>query len=478
MSELASESMSQRPRSADRAQRGSAMSMINDRPGRRGRLALLVAGLLVAAAIVVLGTAIGFLGAAPAPGPVGAFATVAVLAGLVAGWSAQARRSSTGVLVAAAWWRRSGRRSCSACSRCCSCSAGSRRVPSAGSSGPPGSRSSSQPPARARSPAAPRAGTRAVLHAVRRSPDELLADFAESAGRGSPVDDLLRTLAESMRRDWQLSRVEVWTGPTTRSAAPPARRPGRPRDPGLRRTLVVPSPLDPEPTRARPRSAPAELGMLAPAGRRRARAGCGCGCPGCSSAPATRARRRPAAAVRARPARRRGARAGGHRAARGRAAVHHRGRPGAGRGRPPAGDRAAQPQPGRGAAGDAGRPAAGERRPAGVPTPARDHGRRRAPADRARPARRRPAAPRGARGRHPAGPRQPRPGPRPRTSSCSTSSTAASASRSPRCATWRTGSTRRCCATPAWRGAAGGGEAQPARRHGPAATAWAATRSR
>ena len=40
---------------------------------------------------------------------------------------------------------------------------------------------------------------------------------------------------------------------------------------------------------------------------------------------------------------------------------------------------------------------------------------------------------------------------RPRTSSCSTSSTAASASRSPSCATWRTASTRRCCATPAWR---------------------------
>ena len=54
---------------------------------------------------------------------------------------------------------------------------------------------------------------------VRRSPDELLADFAESAGRGSPVDDLLRTLAESMRRDWQLSRVQVWTvGPAGRGS--------------------------------------------------------------------------------------------------------------------------------------------------------------------------------------------------------------------------------------------------------------------
>ena len=60
--------------------------------------------------------------------------------------------------------------------------------------------------------------TRAAMHAVRRSPDELLADFAENAGRGSPVDDLLRTLAESMRRDWQLARVEVWTGLDDRRA--------------------------------------------------------------------------------------------------------------------------------------------------------------------------------------------------------------------------------------------------------------------
>jgi hypothetical protein len=39
----------------------------------------------------------------------------------------------------------------------------------------------------------------------------------------------------------------------------------------------------------------------------------------------------------------------------------------------------------------------------------------------------------------------------PATSSCSTSLTAVSASRSRRCATWHTGSTRRCCATRAWR---------------------------
>ena len=85
--------------------------------------------------------------------------------------------------------------------------------------------------------------------------DELLADFAENAGRGSPVDDLLRTLAESMRRDWQLARVEVWTGLDDPTA------PGR-ADPRLHRTLVVPSALDPDADPVPPPLEPAELGML------------------------------------------------------------------------------------------------------------------------------------------------------------------------------------------------------------------------
>ena len=107
--------------------------------------------------------------------------------------------------------------------------------------------------------------TRAVMHAVRRSPDELLADFAENAGRGSPVDDLLRTLAESMRRDWQLSRVEVWTGLDDPTAAPNSTWEGR-ADPRLRRTLVVPSALDPDADPVPPPLDPAELGMLRRAG--------------------------------------------------------------------------------------------------------------------------------------------------------------------------------------------------------------------
>ena len=235
------------------------MTVVNDRPGRRARLALLVAGLLVAVAVGLLGAAIGFLGARLVPGAVAVLAGLAVVAGVVAGWSAQARRSSTGVLVAAA-----------AVTAVCAAillglvtlllllgrlPAGAERrvvgpavvaiVVAAACAGPFARRAARR--------------TRAAMHAVRRSPDELLADFAENAGRGSPVDDLLRTLAESMRRDWQLARVEMWTARRPRSATPPL--PGR-ADPRLHRTLVVPSALDPDADPVPPPLEPAELGML------------------------------------------------------------------------------------------------------------------------------------------------------------------------------------------------------------------------
>ena len=231
------------------------MTVVNDRPGRRARLALLVAGLLVAVAVGLLGAAIGFLGARLVPGAVAVLAGLAVVAGVVAGWSAQARRSSTGVLVAAA-----------AVTAVCAAillglvtlllllgrlPAGAERrvvgpavvaiVVAAACAGPFARRAARR--------------TRAAMHAVRRSPDELLADFAENAGRGSPVDDLLRTLAESMRRDWQLARVEMWTGLDDPTA------PGR-ADPRLHRTLVVPSALDPDADPVPPPLEPAELGML------------------------------------------------------------------------------------------------------------------------------------------------------------------------------------------------------------------------
>ena len=236
------------------------MTVVNDRPGRRARLALLVAGLLVAVAVGVLGAAIGFLGTRPAPGAVAVLAGLAVVAGVAAGWSAQARRSSTGVLVAAAAVTAVGAaillglvtvllllgRLPAGAERRVVGPAVVAIVVAAVCAGPFARRAARR--------------TRAAMHAVRRSPDELLADFAENAGRGSPVDDLLRTLAESMRRDWQLARVEVWTGlddPTAAQNSLSARA-----DPGLHRTLVVPSALDPDADPVPPPLGPAELGML------------------------------------------------------------------------------------------------------------------------------------------------------------------------------------------------------------------------
>ena len=240
-------------------------------PGRRARLALLAAGLLAALAVVAVGGAVAFLGGVMIPGApavTGAVATVLVGVALVAGWSARARRASTGVLVGAAGFAAVGAavllgllalllllgRLPAGAERRVIGPAAVAVVLAAACAGPFARRATRR--------------TRAALHAVRRAPDELLADFAENAGRGSPVDDLLRTLAESMRRDWQLSRVEVWTAPDPAAALPtvpamPASPPG-PVEPGLHRTLVVPSALGPD-----PQPAPlgvAELGVLRRAG--------------------------------------------------------------------------------------------------------------------------------------------------------------------------------------------------------------------
>ena len=207
-----------------------------------------------------------------------------MVAGVAAGWSAQARRSSTGVLVAAAAVTAVGAaillglvtlllllgRLPAGAERRVVGPAVVAIVVAAACAGPFARRAARR--------------TRAAMHAVRRSPDELLADFAENAGRGSPVDDLLRTLAESMRRDWQLARVEVWTGlddPTASLAAGPTR--------ACTARSSCPARWTPTPTPCRPRSSPPNWACCAewawPG-----RAGCGCGCPACSTATRTRVR--------------------------------------------------------------------------------------------------------------------------------------------------------------------------------------------
>ena len=84
-------------------------------------------------------------------------------------------------------------------------------------------------------------------------PTELLADVGDRARRTEPVAELLRPLAESMRRDWRLSSVRIWTGP-----------PGRLDEGDLECATIVPAPLDGAPP-AIPLSA-AERGLLARVG--------------------------------------------------------------------------------------------------------------------------------------------------------------------------------------------------------------------
>ncbi len=215
---------------------------MNERTGNRARLALLAAGLLASATVVAVGAAVAFLGAVRVPPAVAAVAALPVAVALVAGRSARARRSSTGVLVAAAGAAAAG---VAVLLGLLTLLLLLGRLPTGGERRVVGPAAVAVLVAAAcAGPLARRAARRmrAALHAVRRSPDELLADLAENAGRGSPVDDMLRPLAESMRRDWRLSRVEFWTGPDEAGAAPGA---GPATRPGLHRTLVVPGALDP-----------------------------------------------------------------------------------------------------------------------------------------------------------------------------------------------------------------------------------------
>jgi signal transduction histidine kinase len=222
--------------------------------GRRARRSLLVSGVLVAAGIASVGLCVALLGGGP-PFPVAVALTAApVVIAVAAGFSVRACRASAVVLVAASDFA----------GLAVAVDLGLLLTLLALGRMPSGIQLDLVDPAllgmllvaTLAGPLGRRAGrsARAALGVVRRSPDELVADFGDRASRGEPVAELLRQVAESMRRDWRLTTVQIWSAPDG--------------DPGfdvLRRTVVVPAPLDtaapqPEPLRS------AELETLARAG--------------------------------------------------------------------------------------------------------------------------------------------------------------------------------------------------------------------
>jgi signal transduction histidine kinase len=204
-----------------------------ERPGRRARRALAVAGVLGAVAVGCAAAAAWVLGTAPSLLAVVVAVAVTVLAGMLAGSWAAARRAGATALVVGAAVAALG---LTVLLAALVVSLVFGRSPTRAEAGlvlpaltgvavaallawPLGARAVRT--------------ARAVLHGARRSPDELLADFAERAGRGASIDEPLRELAESMRRDWRLSTVEIWAGDgatLTRAATVPAAAGPAPRE--------------------------------------------------------------------------------------------------------------------------------------------------------------------------------------------------------------------------------------------------------
>ena len=238
------------------------MSPMSDRPSRRARRSLLLSGMLGAVGVAAVGIFVGLLGGGPPAAVIAAIAATLVVLGIAAGSSAHARRTSTAVLVAASDFVGLAAAVC----------LGLLTVLLVLGRLPYGDELLLVTPmmigmlvvATLAGPLGRRAGrwTRSALQGVRRSPDELLADFAERAGREAPVEDLLRRLAEAMRRDWQLSRVEIWS---QREVAEHVTNPAGAGVGVLHRTTVVPLPLsddDGEPARPPDPLQPNELAAL------------------------------------------------------------------------------------------------------------------------------------------------------------------------------------------------------------------------
>jgi signal transduction histidine kinase len=238
---------------------------MSDRPSRRARRSLLLSGVLAAVGVAAVGVFVGLLGGGPPAAVIAGIAAGLLVLGVAAGSNAHARRTSTAVLVAASDFAGLAAAVC----------LGLLTVLLVLGRLPFGDERALVTPmmigmmvvATLAGPLGRRSGrwTRSALQGVRRSPDELLADFAERAGREAPVEDLLRRLAEAMRRDWQLSRVEIWS---QRDVAEHITKPGGAGSDVsgvLHRTTVVPVPLtddDGEPARPPEPLQPNELAAL------------------------------------------------------------------------------------------------------------------------------------------------------------------------------------------------------------------------
>ncbi|MGI5131906.1 histidine kinase [Pseudonocardia sp. CA-107938] len=174
------------------------------------RRTLVLAGLVTAAAIGSVALAAAPLRAGPSWGVVAILCVLPLLLAVVAGYSVRARRASTAVLVWAAnvaglaaavdlgllvTLLLFGRFPVGAQVDLVNAAlVGILLVGTA--AGPLGRRAART--------------ARALVAGVRRSPDELLAAFGDRSAEGTPAAELMRQLAEALRRDLQVSAVRLW----------------------------------------------------------------------------------------------------------------------------------------------------------------------------------------------------------------------------------------------------------------------------
>ncbi len=225
--------------------------------GGRASRALIGAGLVVGLGIASVGVFVALLGGGP-PFPVAVALSLApVVLGAVATLSARARRAGTAVFVAAADFA----------GLAVAVDLGLLLMLLAFGRFPVGAQHDLVNPAllgmllvaTLAGPLGRRIArsARAGLAGVRRSPEELLADVGDRGRRSEPIAEVLRPLAESMRRDWRLSGVRIWTGPE-----------GRLGEGDLECATIVPAPLDgappPIPLTAAERGLLARVGVAGP----------------------------------------------------------------------------------------------------------------------------------------------------------------------------------------------------------------------